>query len=435
MATNNTAPEEMNSFLQQISDNLSVFIENINCLRETYGYSEGTLNQQYSNAESSYNSFITQYKCVGADSIDLQIPREKLKEYKKLEKKKLRAQKAFELIPPTYIISIVSLFDSFYAGLIRCVFSLKPDRLQESNQTFRYSEIKEYGSIKEIKQAIIDNTIEGLLRDSHVSQINWLEKALGVDTLKKFEGWGDFIELTERRNLFVHSEGVVSSQYLTECRRHGFDVSETRQGSKLIVDKEYFESSYRLVYRMGIMLTQILINKLYLGVYSNDTEERDKIFINNVYELICDKQYEVAIQVSDFVLNKPFKHKGKDRSYIILNKAQSLKWLGRLEDCVRLLEKEDASTWNDDLLIPKLTLEDNYQEVYRRMKQLGDKSEVLNQSSYREWPIFNQIRKEKEFAETFKNIFGQDLNENQTIKVEDTKNEESLSSITEKPTL
>ena len=66
---------------------------------------------------------------------------------------------------------------------------------------------------------MIDNTIDKLLRESHTEQINWLEKALCVDTLKKFDGWADYIELTERRNLFVHSNGVVDSQYLTECKK------------------------------------------------------------------------------------------------------------------------------------------------------------------------------------------------------------------------
>ena len=41
---NNTT--EVNPFIQEISDNLNMFIENINCLCETFGYSEGMLNRR-----------------------------------------------------------------------------------------------------------------------------------------------------------------------------------------------------------------------------------------------------------------------------------------------------------------------------------------------------------------------------------------------------
>ena len=57
---NNTA--ETNQFIQEISDNLNMFIESINCLRETFSYSEGMLNQQKQNADKAYADFIAPYK-------------------------------------------------------------------------------------------------------------------------------------------------------------------------------------------------------------------------------------------------------------------------------------------------------------------------------------------------------------------------------------
>ena len=74
---------------------------------------------------------------------------------------------------------------------------------------------------------------------------------------------------------------------------------------------------------------------------------------------------------------------------------------------------------NNDLKIPKLTLEDDFDAVYPLMISVGDGSEILKKDSYRDWPIFREIRKEKEFADTFKMIFNEELVEsNMTIKVE-----------------
>ena len=97
---NNTA--QPNQFIQEISDNLNLFIENINCLRETFGYSEGMLNQQKQNADKTYADFIAPYKNESGNG-SLAIPNEKLRTFKKIEKKKNRAEKAFLLIPPMYL--------------------------------------------------------------------------------------------------------------------------------------------------------------------------------------------------------------------------------------------------------------------------------------------------------------------------------------------
>lgn len=414
---NNTA--QPNQFIQEISDNLNLFIENINCLRETFGYSEGMLNQQKQNADKTYADFIAPYKNESGNG-SLAIPNEKLRTFKKIEKKKNRAEKAFLLIPPTYIVSAVSIFDSFLAGLIRCIYNLKPELLRESNMTFLYRDLVNYDSIKEVKKTIIDATIEKLFRDSHTEQIVWIEKSIDVSTLRKFADWPNYIELTERRNLFVHSDGVVSSQYINECQNVGYKVDGISIGSRLIADKTYFDQSYILLYEMAIMLTQILINKLYIGKYSEDTSERDNILITCVFDLIVDKHYKIAINVSNFARDeKVFKRNLKDKAFIELNLAQAYKWSDNPDKCQKLLDSMDVSIMNNDLKIPKLTLEEKYDEVYSLMISVGDRSEILRKESYRDWPIFKEIRKEKEFAETFKKIFNEELFEsNTTIKVE-----------------
>ncbi|MBR6063965.1 MAG: hypothetical protein IKP54_07420 [Bacteroidales bacterium] len=249
-----------------------------------------------------------------------------------------------------------------------------------------------------------------------------MEKALCVDTLKKFDGWADYIELTERRNLFVHSNGVVDSQYLTECKKNNYETKGISVGSQLLVDTDYFVRSYNLLYLMGIVLSQILLNKLYIGSGSpiGNTEDRDKLLIETIFDLICEKHYDVAIAASKVCLTSEFKHTSKDRSFIILNLAQSFKWYGQNKDCIDVLAKEDTTAWGPDLLIPKFTLEDNYEKVYQLMISLGANSNILNKEAYRTWPIFKEIRKERKFADTFKYIFTEELlNEKTTIKVEE----------------
>ena len=57
----NTVNEDMNPILEEVVGNLDSFIENINCLRETYDFSKGMLNQQLLSASKNYESFIAPF--------------------------------------------------------------------------------------------------------------------------------------------------------------------------------------------------------------------------------------------------------------------------------------------------------------------------------------------------------------------------------------
>lgn len=426
MDTVNNETEYAPQYLLLVEENLNSFIEKINCLQETFGYSEGMLKQQYDAASKQYDDFVKAY--IDNEHKDsYSIPTERMKDFHKAQKRKKRAEMALSLIPCSYVVSLVSLYDSFYAGLVRCVFSLKPEMLNESNKTFVYRDLVAFDSIKEVKKILIDERIDNLLRGSHTEQINWLEKAFCIQSLKKFDGWKKFIELTERRNLFVHSNGVVDSQYIAICQKNGYDTVGISIGTQLSVDKDYFVAAYKLVYQMGIVLSQILLNKLYLGKYSDNTGERDKIFIKNCFELICEKHFDVAISSSIACLNPAFKHTNIDRGYIVLNLAQAYKWNGQDDECNNILTQEDTSSWSSDLLIPKLSLEEKYEQVYIKMLKLGSSSEVMTKEAYRTWPIFNGIRKEQKFAEIFKSIFNEDLIEkNTSVKIDDDESSSQL---------
>lgn len=416
--TGNKQGKEMNPYLQEISDNLNKFIENINCLRETYEYSERTLLSQKKEAEKHYNDFIKAF--INEETGELDIPARHFREYLKKDRKKKRAERAMTLVPPSYLVSLVSLYDLFLAGIVRLIYRIAPDKLKESNKSFTYKDLCEYKSVQEVKVLIVDETIESLLRESHVKQFDWLEKRLDISTLKKFDEWPDFVELTERRNLFVHSDGVVSQQYLDECQKQKAKLEDgVVKGSQLEVSKDYFEKAYRILYIVGIKLTQMLAHTIYKEQYPDDTSSIDGVLITNVYDLITEELYDVAISVSKFAHeNKHFAHNANDKCYILLNFAQAYKWAGHADKCKELLDKEDCTVWKDELLIPKLTLENRFDEVYVKMRSVGSGSEILTPENYRQWPIFKEIRKEPEFAKVFQEIFDEDLEISIPMKVE-----------------
>ena len=412
----------LNPIMQEVVDNLTNFIENINCIHETFAYSEAMLHEQHKKSQSNYRDFLS--KCR-VETIEGQeyffVPDSKFRQYIKLNKKKKRAEQSFKLIPPSYLITLVSEYDSFYAGLVKSIYNICPEKLQDSEMSFCYRDLQYLDSLKDVKTKIINKRIEDLLRDSHTKQFNWLAKALDVETLTKFDGWSDFVELTERRNLFVHANGIVSNQYISECQKNGCNQPDILLGMQLSVDKSYFEKSYRLLYKIGVLLSQMLLRCLYLPKNQDDASVIDEQLITNVYELISEELYDVAIQISEFALNDKFKHNSFDRGYIILNLAQAYKWNDNNQKCQEILDGEDWSASTNELLMPMYALRENYTEVFKRMRELGNCNKHITISSYTEWPIFKCVREQKEFNIVFEEIFGEKpIKEHQVEKEQDT---------------
>ena len=414
--------EEYDSLMQDVVDNLNSFIESINCIKETFEFSEVTLRAHLNEATVKYNGFVKSYERKDVDgSIIIEVPNAHYREFERLKKKKARAERAFELVPPSYFVSLVSAYDSFFGGLIRCLYSISPDKLQEEDMQFCYRDLQQFDNITDVKKRIVDKRVETELRDSHVSQIDWLAKALKLDSLTStFIGWSDFVECTERRNLFVHANGTVSAQYIDNCKKHKALDSSILEGNQLRVDKPYFDKAFKILYKTAIMLTQTLLRKKYC---KNDNPEYvsrvNKILIGNVFELISDKHYDVAIDVSKMALENPkFKYNAFDKMYIVLNYAQAYKWSGNDPKCREIIVNEDWSAYTNELLIPKFVLEENYPEVYKRMRELGRNNQRIDISAYREWPIFQKLREQKDFEGVFEEIFGENFDGVKKVEIE-----------------
>lgn len=398
-----------NAHVKAIWESLRAFIENINGLYDSFEYSENALRSQKIEAQREYNKFVKSYQAkVTGGAVQPNIPASKERQFQHAERKLHRSQESSKLLLRSYIVSMVSQFDAFIAGLLRNIYAINPEKLKQSDHKLTFAELQTFPSIDAAREHIIDSKIENILRGSHQEQFKEIASSIGVESLKKFANWPFFVEITQRRNLFVHSNGIVSNQYLNICKSEGVELGDLKKGDQLEVDRDYFIKSYNVFYEVAVKLSQMTLRILLLKKDKTALGDIDKCIITNIYDLIVDKRYEVAIELSDFALDANFKHNDKDRIYLTLNRAQAYKWKGDNAKCQQLLAEEDTSAWSSELKCPKYALEGNIEKVCEMMKSAGRNSEILTTDAYHNWPIFNSVRGEERFRETFKSIFGED---------------------------
>lgn len=130
-----------------------------------------------------------------------------------------------ETIGKALFLNLFSNFDAYIGDLISCIFHIKPELFNGLGRQISVSEILSFNSFDELKEKVLSDEIDNLRRKSYVEQFSEMEKMFSIN-LKNFEHWADFVELSQRRNLLMHCNGIVSEQYIKICTQEGYKFKE-----------------------------------------------------------------------------------------------------------------------------------------------------------------------------------------------------------------
>lgn len=331
-------------------------------------------------------------------------------QYLRLRKFKNRDQKvalAQLLVPRALFVSLVSVFDAHIGRLIRHLFRVRPEVLSSSANTLTYSQLVEFGTVENARDYVVEKEVETVLRKSHTEQFDWLEAKFGLPLRKDLPAWPTFIEVTERRNLFVHSNGIVSRQYLEVCKRNSCPISQNLcVGGPLSLKGEYFWAAHECLFEIGVKLSQVLWRK----VQPDDIKAADGSLVTVCYELLVEGRYQLARILLDFATEILPKYSSDEyRLTFVINRAQAYKWLGNEEKARNILSAEDWTAKANKFKLAQMVLLDDFKAAAEFMRRIGS-GEHMDTHAYREWPLFKEARKSKEFADAFEEIFKEPLN-------------------------
>ncbi len=191
----------------------------------------------------------------------------------------------------------------------------------------------EIGSVEAARERIIEKEVETVIRDSHVQQIEWLEKKLSMPLRKDLKIWPQFVEICERRNLISHIDGVVSSQYLAVCKEHGVSTNGAAVGSRLEITAEYYRKAVSVILEFGTKLAQVIWRKL----VPDQIEQADRELNELSYRLITKRRYREAIVLLRFGLYEMKKH-GTDatKKAMVVNLANAEKLDGNKDEAEKI---------------------------------------------------------------------------------------------------
>lgn len=294
---------------------------------------------------------------------------------------------------------MVGTYDAFLGNLLRLMFRAKPETLKATNMSMDVSEIFSYSDIKDIEMCVIEKQVENVMRDSHADQLSWMEKILGIKTLKEYEHYKDFIEITERRNLFVHTAGVISRTYIRKCKNEGIDIYDA-PGSKLEAKPDYIRKCHDVIIETGVKLSQVLWRKLNICIETSDESLQDVTF-----DSLKVGHYGLAQVLLKYATAEVKKYSSVDYEWVFrVNHALSYYLAGQKEQSNKIVQEKSWSALDVRYRLAEAILLENYVEAKKMMYKIGKDDEF--QINYQQWPLFRKFRKSQEFMNTYQEIYG-----------------------------
>jgi hypothetical protein len=296
-------------------------------------------------------------------------------------------------------------FDSYLGELLKIIY-LKDDKLIKGIvREISLSDLMEFQDLSDVKVAMVDKEIETFRRDSYVEQFSALERKFGL-SLRKFNEWPLFVELSQRRNLLIHNGGLVSEQYLAVCKRENY-LFDTKPGigEALTVSSAYFVAGSRILSKVGVMLAYTLWSK----IFPQEANEFHTSLNGTLYNCLQQQRWKFVAELEDFVLSEPLR-KGISEIQLrirIVNVSIGLKFSGDSQKVNHLLDSLDWTASVRDFKLAIAVLQDRYDEAVDIMRGIGRSGEILRQSSYHSWPLFTEFRKQPEFHRAYVEIYGE----------------------------
>lgn len=389
---------------QYFDNSIDKFLNHIESLWTSLPVVLKTIEKTQNFSTVEYNTFLNKNCNMSDNQQFFLIPVEHQRKNNQLKKAVENSTTATKIIKRNFLVSLISQYDTYVADMIRAIFEVRPEIINNSEKQLTFSELNKFSTIFEAKEYIIDKEIETVLRESYTEQFKWFEKKLSISLRKDLPIWETFIEISQRRNLFVHNDGKISSQYLSVCKENSVQLDDKlKLGDELEIGFRYFDKAFKCLFELGVKLNQVIRRNL----LPTEIEKADHSFLNISFELLQNRQYDLAKILYDFSDKYIKKYSNEDlRLRILLNRAQTYKWLGKDKECNDIINGTDWTATGDLFKLVSVVLTDKFEEASIIMKNIGNNENIIDKTFYKDWPVFSKFRQTEIFKESYIYIYG-----------------------------
>lgn len=334
-------------------------------------------------ASNASLKFEVKERSTGAKILSAAGNREDLKEFDKSVGAILKTNNSVQHLHRSSLISLVSLVESFLSQLLHVFFQKHPSALNAKDKQFTFEELSNFSNLEDARAYLVSWKIENLLRGSYEDWIDYFKTNMKLELAVTTKHHEHLVENFQRRNLFVHNDGVVNKIYLSKIPK---SLSKPEMlNKKLGVSKPYLFSAIDRFESSFLQLAFELWTKC-----EKNSEKRPGIIVRSTYDALQNKRWRVVTELAEVV------EKDKAASEVDILMAKVNSWIARknFDDKDKVLEEVrnfDVTAKDDLFKLAKYCLLGETASALALAKRL-EKAKQIQTSSLNEWPLFEDLR-------------------------------------------
>lgn len=298
-------------------------------------------------------------------------------------------------------ITLCSCLESLCSDLLKDYFLTVGEDKNLAEKQLTYKVIKNFEIIDDVRNFVIDEHLTEVFRGSYTNWYSTINNHFNVN--KKFpiviNDSEPIAEFFQRRNLFVHTGGIVSWYYIKNTSRkynNGLKV-----GDRIGISPEYIFENINLIRKLGYAIFYSFLETKFKE--NKEFAPRISAYILDRMHTACPTIPEIYSNISSGNFDTQTKMIAKMNYFLFHKKNNSF------ESVRKDLENTDVSGSSDQFVMAKSILlesEDRFDICKKYFDSISDSSFLY---CY-DWPLISLVKSEVEFKNYFKSridtIFG-----------------------------
>lgn len=280
----------------------------------------------------------------------------------------------------TQLVSIVSEFEYLFSKLVTSYYTDQPGSLNNKEVNIRLEDVKNYSSLEELRDELIQKQVDSLLSKSIEEWIDFL-KSLKIEFFKITPNLDQFKDYFAKRNLIVHNDGRVNRRYKDKFPDTTYSIGD--QISFTFTDLMYTFEDFVIV---GITLSLMMWNQC----KPKDRQAIYSVAADVCYIALTEKDWRLAERCSDLMIM--YKSNPQEELTARMNKFLSLKRQERFQEVQGELTSFSHATSHPKYSAVIYALLEDDLNLAATLKVSG-----VELGDLIEWPIFEDVRKKEYF--------------------------------------
>ncbi|MCK4711704.1 MAG: hypothetical protein KAT26_02360 [Marinosulfonomonas sp.] len=302
------------------------------------------------------------------------------------------------------LASLLSEYEAFIADLLTLAIEIRPEIVVDDEPRISLSDISDFSSLEELKEAQIKQRLDDMLRNSsHKEVLEWIGKKFKVELFGDTQLIADFVEVCQRRHLISHAGSKVNKRYVRICAEADCNSDHMlKLHDSVNIDRTYLRRATARVYQVGYFTLHLLWQKLL-----SEPKKSDGSIVSCSHDFLENDLTKMARRLTQFSLSR--KSKKPDNwmhACLVINEAQSYKFdpslgAGEKRDLMeKSLRQKDWSECSPMMELVIACLRDDYNGIETKVTNAAKVGENrLTYSDVFTYNIFREARDNSGFME------------------------------------